>query len=98
MTGGVAYLLPESSRWRQRLNTDYVRAEPLSPSDEHLVLRLLREHVFHCGSVVGQALVEAWRTRRSELIRIVPLAQDIVDFRAIYNQQVAARMGTLLNQ
>jgi glutamate synthase (NADPH/NADH) large chain/glutamate synthase (ferredoxin) len=98
MTGGVAYLLPQSSSWRQRLNTDYVRAEPLSPSDEHLVLRLLREHVFHCGSIVGQALVEAWRTRRSELVRIVPLAQDIVDFRAIYNQQVAARMGTLLNQ
>jgi len=62
------------------------------------VLRLLREHVFHCGSILGQALVDGWRTRRSELVRIVPLAQDIVDFRAIYDQQVAARMGTLLNE
>jgi glutamate synthase domain-containing protein 3 len=98
MTGGVAYLLPESATWRQRLNTDYVRAEPLSPADEHLVLRLLREHVFHCGSIPAQALVEAWRTRRTELVRIVPLAQDIVDFHAIYDQQVAARMGMLLNE
>ncbi len=98
MTGGVAYLLPQSSTWRQRLNTDYVRAEPVAPADEQLVLRLLREHVFHCGSVIGKALLDEWPARRTEFVRIVPLAQDIVDFRAIYDQQVAARMGMLLNE
>jgi glutamate synthase (NADPH/NADH) large chain/glutamate synthase (ferredoxin) len=98
MTGGVAYLLPQSPTWRQHLNTDYVRPEPMTPADEDLVLRLLREHVFHCGSVIGQTLLDEWPRRRAELVRIVPLAQDIVDFRAIYDQQIAARMGTLLNE
>ncbi len=98
MTGGVSYLWPESATWRQRLNTDYVRPEPMTPADEDLVLRLLREHVFHCGSVLGRSLLDAWPARRTELVRIVPLAQDIVDFRAIYDQQVAARMGMLLNE
>ncbi len=98
MTGGVAYLFPDSSSWRERLNQDYVRAEPTGRSDENLVLRLLREHVFHSGSVIGRSVLDHWETRRSGLFRIVPLAQDIVDFRAIYDQQVAARMGVLLNE
>ena len=98
MTGGMAYLLPSSDRWREHLNDEFVRAEVMTPADEDVVLRLLRQHVFHCGSVIGKRLVDDWRERRSELIRIVPLAQDIVDFRAIYDQQVAARMGVLLNE
>jgi glutamate synthase (NADPH/NADH) large chain/glutamate synthase (ferredoxin) len=98
MTGGVAYLLPDSTTWREHLNQDYVRAEPTGRSDENLLLRLLREHVFHCGSVIGQKILDQWDTQRPEFRRIVPLAQDIVDFRAIYDQQVAARMGVLLNE
>ena len=43
-------------------------------------------------------MLDRWEERRGELFRIVPLAQDIVDFRAIYDQQVAARMGVLLNE
>ncbi len=98
MTGGVAYLLPDDPAWRDQLNEDYVRADSLTHADENLVLRLLREHVFHCGSVVGQSVLDQWQTRRADFVRIVPLAQDIVDFRAIYDQQVAARMGVLLNE
>ena len=62
------------------------------------MLRLLREHVFHCGSTIGTSLLDNWHERRTELYRIVPLAHDIVDFGAVYDQQVAARMGVLLNE
>jgi glutamate synthase (NADPH/NADH) large chain/glutamate synthase (ferredoxin) len=98
MTGGMAYLLPATDSWQERLNSDYVRAEPLSSSDEDLVRRLLHEHVFHCGSVIGNDVLDEWDRRRAEFVRIVPLAQDIVDFKAIYNQRVAAQMGVLLNE
>jgi glutamate synthase (ferredoxin) len=98
MTGGVAYLLPATESWRQRLNPDYVRDESISDADEDLVRRLLHEHVFHCGSVIGKALLDDWSRRRTEFVRIVPLAQDIVDFKAIYSQRVAAQMGVLLNE
>jgi glutamate synthase (NADPH/NADH) large chain/glutamate synthase (ferredoxin) len=98
MTGGVAFLYAESDDWRSRLNEDYVRADELAEADENLVSRLLREHVYHCGSVVGQAVLDNWESSRSSFVKIVPLAHDIVDFRAIYDQQIAARMGVLLNE
>jgi glutamate synthase domain-containing protein 2/glutamate synthase domain-containing protein 1/glutamate synthase domain-containing protein 3 len=98
MTGGVAYLLPATDSWRDQLNLDYVRAEPVGPADEQLLLKLLHEHVFHCGSVVGRDLLDSWPEPLERFVRVVPLAQDIVDFKAIYNQQVAARMSVLLNE
>jgi glutamate synthase (NADPH/NADH) large chain/glutamate synthase (ferredoxin) len=98
MTGGVAYLRPSGDSWREHLNADFVRAEMMSPADEDVVLRLLRQHVFHCGSPIVERLLEDWEAERSGFFRIVPLAQDIVDFRAVYDQQVAARMGVLLNE
>jgi glutamate synthase (NADPH/NADH) large chain/glutamate synthase (ferredoxin) len=98
MTGGIAYLFPTSDSWREHLNEDFVRAEMMTPADEDVVLRLLRQHGFHCGSVIGEGILERWDEERLGFFRIVPLAQDIVDFRAVYDQQVAARMGVLLNE
>ncbi len=98
MTGGVAYLLPGDGSWRDRLNDEFVRADAPTDSDEGTFLRLLRVHVFHTASPIACRLLDEWPARREELARVVPRAQDIVDLRAIYDQQVAARMGVLLNE
>ncbi len=98
MTGGVAYIWIPSGGNLSNLNKDFVRAAELLPGDESLIQRLLRRHVFHCGSVLADSILGGWDLVRDRFHKIVPLAQDILDFREVYDEHVSARMGVLLNE
>lgn len=98
MSGGVAYIYPTGELDLDNLNHEFVRTGPLEPGDENLVVQLLRNHRFHTGSVLAGKLLDDWETEKVSLIKVVPLALDIIDYEEIYKQQVAIRMGELLNE
>ncbi len=98
MTGGVAYLLDKNCVDQGTLNTDFVRMVELTKADYSLVRNLVRQHHFHTRSKVAESLLDNWETEKNCLIKILPVALDIIDFTDIYNQQVDARMGVLLNE
>jgi glutamate synthase domain-containing protein 3 len=98
MTGGVAYVFDPGGSIASRVNPDFVRVDTPGPADEALLLRLLRQHVFHTGSPAGQALLDAWAAHRRAFAKVAPVALDIVDFRAIHDATVESRLGVLLNE
>ncbi len=98
MTGGVAFVLGAPETLLPRLNLDFVRAELPTAGDQSLLLRLLRRHLFHTGSVLARGLIAEWSDARSSFVKIVPLALDSLDFEAIYDRHVAERMAVLLGE
>ena len=91
-------LAVKNSHLLQNLNLEFVRTTTPSGSDESLILRLLRQHKFHTGSVIAGELIRDWKREKEAIIKVVPLALDIIDYQKIYDQQVAIRMGVLLNE
>ena len=98
MTGGTAFIYSPRGEPRDRLNNDFVRVEEMSSGDESLLQRLLRRHIFHCASTLASRILDGWEVERAHFVKLVPLALDILDFQEIYDQQMAARMGVLLNE
>ncbi|MFC1481358.1 glutamate synthase-related protein, partial [Candidatus Neomarinimicrobiota bacterium] len=98
MSGGTAYIHCSDAKQLAHLNNEFVRPTELSDSDELLVLRLIRQHHFHTGSVIAEDLIANWADKKSQMVRIVPLALDVLDYEDIYNQRIATRLGELLNE
>ncbi len=98
MSGGAAYIYCTDPDQLDNLNREYVRAAEPAANDLMLVLRLLREHLFHTGSEVARDIIANWEEAQGAFVKIVPLALDILDFEKIYDHHVEARMGELLNE
>ncbi len=98
MSGGVAFIYCPDRDRLPGLNKEFVRTTTPSSSDENLILRLLRRHKFHTRSAIAKYLISEWESEKEAIIKVVPLALDIIDYEKIYNQQVAVRMGILLNE
>lgn len=98
MTGGIAFIYRITEDSMDNLNRDFIRIESLLPSDESLVLRLLRSHKFHTGSVIAEFILKNWDDEKNKIEKVVPLTMDIIDFKKVYDQHVAVRMGVLLNE
>ena len=83
MTGGVAYLLNGfTAEERGRLNTEYVRVEPLSEAEmdaEGLLHELIAEHARWTGSTLAERILRYWefyaRYRLDKVVSIVPRAK-----------------------
>jgi glutamate synthase domain-containing protein 2/glutamate synthase domain-containing protein 1/glutamate synthase domain-containing protein 3 len=99
MSGGVAYIYCTEELELDNLNRDFIRPTNLkSPRDDHLVQKLLRTHRFHTGSTIAHRILSDWEEEKTRLVKIVSLAQDVLDFEEIYNQQVAMRLGVMLSE
>jgi glutamate synthase domain-containing protein 3 len=70
MSNGVAYVLDAAETFAARCNTDMVAVGALEPSDEQLVLELVREHWTKTGSVKARSILDSW-DRSSALFRKV---------------------------
>ena len=83
MTGGVAYLLNGfTAEERGRLNTEYVRVEPLSDQEmdpKGLLHELIAEHAHWTGSPLAETILRYWefyaRYRLDKVVSIVPRAR-----------------------
>ncbi|UCH11464.1 MAG: glutamate synthase subunit alpha, partial [Fidelibacterota bacterium] len=98
MSGGVAYIYGAEELDLDNLNRDFIRPTNLKPRDDPLVQKLLRTHRFHTGSTIAHRILRNWDEEKSRLVKIVSLAQDVLDFEEIYNQQVAMRLGVMLSE
>ena len=98
MTGGSAFIYTKKLSISSRLNTEFVKESNLTSSDENLLKRLLNTHVFHTGSVIASQIISGWKKEKYHFKCIVSLAQDIVDFKNIYDLHVADRLGVVLNE
>jgi glutamate synthase (ferredoxin) len=80
MSGGVAYILDETSEggaagggFERVCNKEMVQLFPLSdPAEISEIRRLLSRHVEYTASPRAQALLDEWDTTVSRFIRVVP--------------------------
>jgi len=98
MTGGTAYLFDLSNQDREHLNTDFVVEEPLRETDEFAITRLLERHRFHTGSTKTEAILENWNEQKTRFSKITPLVMQVLDSKALYDQQVSQRLSLVLNE
>ena len=98
MSGGEAYVWIRDEVSFENLNTEFVRAASLQSGDERVVLKLLRDHRLHTGSLLAKSIIKNWDAEKTDFYKIIPLTMDIINFDEIYDQQVSKRMGILLNE
>src|SRR6266700_1110323 len=77
MSNGVAYVLDDAETFSARCNGDMVAVRALEPSDEQVVLELLREHCAKTGSAKARVIIDSW-DRFGPLVRkVVPHAAPV---------------------
>jgi glutamate synthase (ferredoxin) len=94
MSGGVAYVLDESSEggaagggFQRVCNKELVQLFPLVDPDEiGLVRRLIERHAEYTGSTRARALLDDWPTTVGRFIRVVPN-----DYRRVIEAQARMR-------
>src|SRR3989454_1841854 len=74
MSNGVAYVLDEAETFSARCNTDMVAVRALEPSDEQVVLELLREHSAKTGSAKARVILDSWDRSSPLFHKVVPHA------------------------
>jgi len=72
MSGGLAYVLDESSDFKQRCNLGMVELEALSPEDALFVARLLEEHHARTSSAKAAQLLASWDSAQTRFVKVVP--------------------------
>jgi glutamate synthase (ferredoxin) len=98
MSGGVAYILDETSEggaagggFERVCNKEMVQLFPLSDPDEAAqIKRLLERHLEYTGSTRAKALLEEWPTTVRRFIRVVPN-----DYRRVIEAQARMRASGL---
>ena len=72
MSNGVAYVLDDAETLASRCNGDMVGLGGLEPSDEQLLLGLVREHLAKTGSPRARAILMAWDRYRPLFRKVAP--------------------------
>jgi glutamate synthase domain-containing protein 3 len=98
MTGGQAFIYSKNNPVTYRLNKEFVKEKELSISDEHLIQRLLKNHIFHTDSIIAESILSNWINQKKFFKCIVSIAQEIMDFQDIYDLHAADRLGVVLNE
>ncbi len=83
MSNGVAYVLDDAETFSARCNGDMVAVRALEPSDEQVVLELLREHCAKTGSAKARVIIDSWD-------RFGPLFRKVVPYTAPVAAEPAA--------
>jgi glutamate synthase domain-containing protein 2/glutamate synthase domain-containing protein 1/glutamate synthase domain-containing protein 3 len=86
MSGGVAHILDEDGRFKDRCNHEMVELGPLGDEDAEAVLALLKEHQSRTGSVKAASLIADWAATRAKMITVMP-----VEYRKVLEQQARER-------
>ena len=98
MTGGIAYIYSKNKSLKNKLNHDFVYENKLEPKDHNLIIRFLRNHIFHTDSSFGNKILNNWNKEKIFFKKIKPRAMDIVNLDAIYDIHTSNRINVLLNE
>lgn len=96
MTGGVAYIYNLTEKDYYLLNEDFVIPEPLNEVDENTILRQIERHQFHTGSLRAQHILDHWEDEKLKFTKMTPKVLQLVDYKALYQEQVNQRMSLML--
>jgi len=77
MSNGIAYVLDEAETFAARLNSDMVQMRALEPSDEAVVLDLVREHLAATGSTRARVILDSWERYRDLFRKVVPYTAPV---------------------
>ena len=77
MSNGIAYVLDEAETFAARLNSDMVQVRALEPSDEAVVLDLVREHLTATGSTRARVILDSWERYRDLFRKVVPYTAPV---------------------
>jgi len=70
MSGGLAFVLDDERVLAGRVSKAMVDLEPLTPEDEELVQRLVKEHEEHTRSARARYVLSTWSKRR--FVKVMP--------------------------
>ena len=56
MTGGVIYLYAKNKNLKNYINHDFVEESKILSKDKNIILRFLKNHIFHTGSRIGRKI------------------------------------------
>jgi len=70
----------------------------LTSVDEKLVYNLRRQHHFRIGSVMADSIAQNWDGEKAFFGKIVPPALNKIDFKNVYDEQMAVRAGAVVGQ
>ena len=98
MTGGVSYIYSKNKSLKNQLNYNFVYEDELKLKDKNLILRFLRNHVFHTDSSLGKKVINNWNFEKDNFKKIKPKAMDIINLDEIYSLQTSDRINVLLNE
>jgi glutamate synthase domain-containing protein 3 len=73
MSGGIAYVYDEQGTFKNRVNKEMVDFDPLLPSDEKELLKLIRRHVEYTGSVRGKSILDTWEQSKLKIVKVMPV-------------------------
>ncbi len=98
MTGGIAFVYSKRKKLNNYINKDFVKESDLALKDQNLVIRLIRNHVFHTDSSIGKKIINDWKQEIAHFRKLTPKALDIIDLEDIYSLHVSDRMNVILNE
>ncbi|TVR04278.1 MAG: glutamate synthase large subunit [Spirochaetaceae bacterium] len=89
MSGGIAWVWDREGRFAELVNPGMVELTAVEDEDESTILDLIREHAILTGSTVAQYVLETWRDRRAEFVRVIsPAYRRILEIQQVRDKEV----------
>jgi glutamate synthase (NADPH/NADH) large chain/glutamate synthase (ferredoxin) len=86
MSGGVAFVFNEDSRFEQRCNQGMVELEKVTTAeDKALVKKMIESHLTYTGSRKAKLVLENWSASLPKFVKIMP-----IDFKRVLAERKAA--------
>ena len=74
MSGGIAFVYDEQRQFDQRCNLDMVDLESVKEEEDILLLRsMIEQHVRFTGSPLGRRMLEDWRDKIYQFVKVMPM-------------------------
>ncbi len=91
MSGGIAWVWDRDGEFLQNCNLGMVDLERIETADDaDEVQSLVRRHVEHTGSALGQHILDEWSRVREQFVKVMP-----IDYRHVLEQQRREAMSEL---
>jgi len=72
MSGGIAYVLDETSDFNIRCNQDMVDLDPMDNEDMETVKSLLTKHLQYTQSTVAKRILANWKDYQPKFVKVMP--------------------------
>ena len=93
MTGGIAFIYNKKRLFKNYLNHDFVLESSVdNKKDENIILDLIRNHVFHTNSKLGNKILKNWKTEKFNFEKITPIATKTLNIESIYDSHISTRI------